>query len=254
MRIVVMADDTVGRAVVDFLTRHHPKDLSAVMVTDPVGRSASADEIRAQAAPHVPVVAWSEREQIRMINPDVILLAWWPKILKSSDLALAPLTLNLHPSLLPHCRGSDPNFWAIVERRPFGVTIHHVEAAIDAGPIAFQRQIATDWTSTGQSLYDLAQAEIIRLFVDSYPAIAAGDIPRITQNIEAGSFHRRAELEPASILDLDAPTTAREVLDRIRARTFPPHRACRFFENDEYFEVTVSIRRLPRDEAQTGRR
>jgi methionyl-tRNA formyltransferase len=79
---------------------------------------------------------------IRALRGNIFLLAWWPLILKREFLALGQdVTLNLHPSLLPHARGKDPNFWTIVEECPFGVSIHHVTPDIDAGDIAFQREI-----------------------------------------------------------------------------------------------------------------
>lgn len=250
MRLVVMADGRVGRAIIDFLTREHPNDLVAVVVTSALGGSVFADEIRELAAGIAPVTTWDNRESLRCLASDVLLLAWWPYLLKDSDLSLSPTILNMHPSLLPHCRGKDPNFWTLVEERPFGVTLHHVEASIDGGPIAFQRPIATDWTSTGRSLYEHAEVEMERLFVEHYSEIAAGRIPRIPQPVEAGSRHMRAELDAASMIDLDAPTTARKLLNLLRARTFPPHPACRFVDKGVVYEARIEIRRF--EESRSG--
>jgi methionyl-tRNA formyltransferase len=153
------------------------------------------------------------------------------------------ITLNLHPSLLPHCRGKDPNFWTIVEGRPFGVSIHHVVAEIDAGDIAFQREISHDWEDTGKTLYRKAEHTIVELFADAYPRIVNFDVPRHPQATASGSFHMRKELDPRSLIDLDRQYTAREILNLLRARTFEPHPACRFVDGGETYEVRVSIRR-----------
>jgi methionyl-tRNA formyltransferase len=246
MKIAVLAEGRVGRAVVEFLLSKHPSDLAAVVLRN---RDAVEEDTRIShlAAAHgTPVLGWEEgRNALAGLKPDLLLLAWWPFILKDADLALAPTVLNMHPSLLPHCRGKDPNFWALVEERPFGVTLHHVEAKVDAGPIAFQREIPTDWESTGESLYLAAQNEMIDLFIDSYPAISAGAIPKITQDLDlGGKSHMRADLHPASTIELDEPTTARKLFNRVRARTFPPHPACQFSDKGAVYEVTVNIRKL----------
>lgn len=249
MKIAVMADGVVGRAVVHFLATEHPEDVIAIVVVDDKW-VAEWKGVGKTLPSHVRRLKWSERAELRRIKPDLLLLAWWPYILKETDLGLAPFILNMHPSLLPHCRGKDPNFWAIVEQRPFGVTIHHVEASIDGGPIAFQREIPLNWESTGKSLYEAAQKSMVELFIESYPVIRTGAAPRIPQRSSEGSFHLRSELEPASDIDLDRTTTARQLLNLLRARAFAPHPSCRFSDGGETYEVSVAIKRLSTDAAR----
>ena len=168
---------------------------------------------------------WQEQDESERVDwllskqLDVIILAWWPYLLKGGILDAAPVILNTDPSLLPYCRGKDPNFWAIVESAPFGVTLHHVNTAIDAGEIAFQKEIPVCWSDTGGTLYQKALTEMVELFDEALPVIVHGEIPRTSQS-DVGSLHYRKQLEPASVIDLDAPTTARKVLNRLRARTF----------------------------------
>ncbi|MFO1125206.1 MAG: formyltransferase family protein [Methylocystis sp.] len=242
MAVAIMADGPVGRDIVAFVLSHHAHDLSAVAVTD---AGVHAEEIAALCAKaNVATLRWSERRALLDRKPDVLLLAWWPYLLKNDDLNLAPVILNTHPSLLPYCRGKDPNFWALAEASPYGVTIHHVVAQIDAGPIAFQKEIEVDWEDTGASLYRSAEHAMVELVEESWRAIRDGEIPQRSQDIASGSFHKRAELESASRIDLDAPTTGRALLNRLRARTFAPHPACRFEDQGVAYEVRVEIKRL----------
>ena len=81
------------------------------------------------------------------------------------------------PSLVRHGRGKDPNFWAIVEEVPFGVTIHHVNATTDGGDIAFQQEIAVTWEDTGATLYAKALVAMEELLQKSLPVIVAADNP-----------------------------------------------------------------------------
>ena len=69
------------------------------------------------------------------------LLVWWPKIITNSEFIKNKIVLNTHPSYLPFYKGKDPNFWSILGKGPFGVTIHRINKKIDSGEIVFQRKI-----------------------------------------------------------------------------------------------------------------
>jgi methionyl-tRNA formyltransferase len=238
--IAVMADGAVGRETVAILLEDWRPYLACIVVSE---GSPHAEAIRAEVQAAAPVFRWGNHAGLAALAPQVLVLAWWPHILGDRDLALAPVILNMHPSLLPHGRGKDPNFWAIVDSELFGVTIHHVDASVDGGPIAFQRAIPVDWESTGETLYRAAEREMVDLFRESMLEIAAGRIPKEPQDPSEGSFHRRAELDTASHIMLDAPTTARNLLNKLRARTFPPFPACHFDDRGVTYEVSISIRK-----------
>ncbi|PRH85479.1 formyl transferase [Labrys okinawensis] len=182
--------------------------------------------------------------KLRDIEAEIFLLAWWPYIIKDELNCGQAVTLNFHPSLLPYCRGKNPNFWSLASGEPYGVSIHHVVSEIDAGAIAFQWEIPYSWSDTGGSLYRKGQESIVELFKANYERILALDIPAVPQSLELGSFHWARELDPKSQIDLDAPTTARELFNRLRARTFPPHRGCRFTDANNTYEVRIEITKV----------
>jgi phosphoribosylglycinamide formyltransferase-1 len=43
--------------------------------------------------------------------------------------------INCHPGIIPACRGLDSFKWAIYSMRPLGVTLHYIDARVDAGEI-----------------------------------------------------------------------------------------------------------------------
>jgi methionyl-tRNA formyltransferase len=246
-RIVLFADGAVGHQVFQVAIDHDPK-----LICGLVSLPGNQNLCRMAHDRSIAHIAYEANDishtaaAIRALRGNIFLLAWWPLILKREFLALGQdVTLNLHPSLLPHARGKDPNFWTIVEECPFGVSIHHVTPDIDAGDVAFQREIPCSWEDTGETLYHKAEQAIVGLFRDSYPHIASFDIPKQPQDLSAGSFHRRNELDQRSLIDLDQRYTARELLNLLRGRTFEPHPACRFFDRGAAYEVRVSIRRKP---------
>lgn len=253
MRLVVFAHDSVGEEALDLLLANHAAHV-ALVVHDPDKGSAGIEAVLARHAyPAAQVLEAASLYQpetvarLQAVAPDLIVLAWWPHIVREPLLSLPRRgLLNMHPSLLPHCRGKAPNFWALVEERPFGVTLHHVDAGIDSGAIAFQAEIPLDWDDTGETLHHKARRRMVSLFRDSLPRILAGDIPRQPQDPAAGSFHYMKELEPASRIDLDRSYTGRELLNLLRARTYPPYPGCWFEENGATWEVRVSIQRRNR--------
>jgi len=80
------------------------------------------------------------RSKIEVIDPDIILICCYPKILPAPIRQIPRLVcLNLHPSLLPKYRGPDPMFWQVkyAEDR-FGVSLHRVSDKVDSGEIFAQ--------------------------------------------------------------------------------------------------------------------
>lgn len=178
----------------------------------------------------------------REMDIDLIILAWWPYILKEKLIEIPRLgCLNFHPSYLPYNRGKNYNFWTIVEDVPFGVTLHFIDSGVDTGNLSFQRRIEKSWEDTGETLYNKAQETIVQLFKDNFHRIKVGDIPRIPQDLSQGSFHKAKELDPASQIDLDEKYTGRELLNLIRARTFRPYPAAWFIDDGQKYEVRISI-------------
>ena len=176
------------------------------------------------------------------ICSEIGFLLWWPKIISQRLISSLRFGfINTHPSLLPHNRGKHYNFWALVEQSPFGVSLHFVESGIDSGDLVAQKSISYTWEDTAETLYQLAVAGMKELFFESYPLIRKGEISAWSQDLSLGSFHYASELEVASLIDLDQPTTARQLLNQLRARTFKGHPACSFCEDGVQYEVRIEI-------------
>lgn len=239
---MVLASGEVGRRVCDLL-RHRGLVPSVLVVDgDELGDAFAGESTR--------VVPWSALgdagtlDELRRADLDVGILAWWPHVLSAEVLGLCRRGfLNLHPSLLPHGRGKDPNVWALVDGTPFGVTIHHAVPAVDAGPVAFQRELPVTWTDDGESLYRRAQDALVDLFAEHVDRIVTGDVPAIEQADDRPA-HRRAELDAATRIDLDEPIAPRRLLDVLRARTFPGHPGAWFEDRGDRYEVRITIERV----------
>lgn len=248
MKVLLLADGQVGREICTWLVRHHGQDIGLIVTT-------ADNEIRrhAESAGLPAVVFESEQGLLATIRElglsfDWGFLVWWPSIIGRS-LIEAPKHgfINTHPSLLPYNRGKHSNFWALVEQAPFGASLHFVESGVDCGDVVAQLPIAYGWEDDGGSLYRKATRATIELFQKTYPLVREGRITRKPQELAQGSFHLAKELDPASQIDLDATYRGRDLLNLLRARTFPGHPACWFRDRDgEEFEVRIEIRRRTR--------
>lgn len=244
IKTLVMADGVVGQQVVKWLASNYRDDLELLVVLQ-------ENEIFLLAAREgIPCLIYDSQDTIvkyfseRAIIPDLGMLIWWPKIIKDPLIKLPREGfINTHPSMLPHGRGKHYNFWALVEQSPFGVTLHRVEENVDAGEIIAQQKISYGWEDTGGSLYLKARDDMINLFKKEYPRIRKAGISGQPQSEETGSFHFASELEPSSHISLDREYRARDLLNVLRARTFPGHPACWFEEDGETFEVRIDIKR-----------
>jgi methionyl-tRNA formyltransferase len=172
-------------------------------------------------------------------------LAWWPEIVRAPALNVPRRGwVNMHPSLLPWGKGKHGYYWSLVHGEPFGVSLHLIDAGIDSGSVLFQRELPTDWTDTGETLYRRSLEAIIDLFRASWPAISAGDLHPVAQAPEAGSYHWGKEIEAHSQIDLDAPYRGRELLNILRARTFWSGDSAWFLDDGHRYRVKLAIERV----------
>lgn len=248
MKLLLLADGSVGTQVLRYLVREYPQDIAAVVTVSGSGLQdiANAAGLRTLVYQTGSDLGRQLKDAAPADGFDLGFMAWWPHII-SEDVLDVPRHgfLNMHPSLLPYNRGKHYNFWALVEQCPFGVTIHRADRRIDAGDIVAQRTIAYDWTDTGETLYYKAQSTIFALFKEIYADLRTGEFDMVPQDISAGSFHHACELEQASLIELDTAYRARDLLNLLRARTFSGYSACQFIDKGKRYEVRIDIKRIP---------
>lgn len=123
-------------------------------------------------------------EQIRALNPELIVVAAYGQILPPALLELPPHgCLNVHASLLPRWRGASPIQAALLAGDPqTGVTIMLMDAGLDTGPILAQRSLPIPSDATAGSLSQ-ALAELgAQLLIESIPGYLAGELRPIPQD------------------------------------------------------------------------
>jgi methionyl-tRNA formyltransferase len=98
-------------------------------------------------------------------------------------------SVNVHPSLLPHYRGKDPLFWAILHgERQVGVTLHRLTEAFDAGPILYQETVVVPEGATSETLAAAVDREGATLVSELVSRARAGALPEGTISADPGSY------------------------------------------------------------------
>lgn len=237
MRILYLANNRLGLEVLKWL-RDQGEVIAGLVVHPPDRRKLTEDIVAASGLDDTAIfdaVGLQDagiRERIRNLKPDLGVCVLFGYVLDRAFLDAMPCRfVNLHPAFLPHNRGAYPNVWSIVDRTPAGVTLHCVDAGVDTGDLIAQQQVSVLATDTGESLYGRLEQAALELFRRAWPLLRAGRERRIPQNPAAGSSHRARDVAAIDEIDLTRSYQAGQLLDILRARTFPPH-AGAFFRAD----------------------
>ncbi len=234
MRILFLGNNWVGWQVARWLQEQRENIVGVVV--HPPHKHKYRQEIIDSAGVKADAVFDGARLQepevlsaIERLAPDIAVSVFFGYILRPAFLSLPPAgCINLHPALLPYNRGAHPNVWSIIEGTPAGVTLHYIDAGVDTGDIIAQREIEVEPIDTAETLYRRLERACIDVFTEAWPSIRAGKAPRAKQPSCAGSCHRARDVERIDEIDPEASYKAKDLIDLLRARTFPPHAGAYF--------------------------
>lgn len=176
--------------------------------------------------------------KIKELGVTTVVLAWWPSIVhKLTKLGIN--VINTHPSYLPFNRGKHPYYWAIVEKTPFGATIHRVDDGVDTGAILWRKQVTLSPEDTGETAYHKAADAMKDLLLEHAEDIALEKLPiGIQQDEKLASFHLGKQLEAPPITN----KTEIALLNDLRARSFDnPHSGRQVIIDGVKYRVYVKL-------------
>jgi methionyl-tRNA formyltransferase len=152
---------------------------------------------------------------IAALRPDLAVLAG-TYILKESVFALPKDgSINLHSGKVPEYRGAAPAFWELYHgEKEVGVTIHRVDASLDAGPVLALEMFPMDPAPEGDPLAYIEQFRQrvlgpngVRMLVETVRALAQGTAKEIPQNHAVARTFRSPDYR-----------AVRELRSRVKAR------------------------------------
>ena len=123
-------------------------------------------------------------EQIKKLEPDVICVVAYGKILPSEILEIPKLgCINVHASLLPKYRGAAPIQWAVLNGdKTTGVTTMYMDVGMDTGDMILKQEVEIGENETTGELWDRLAIIGADLLVKTLKQIEKGTAPRIKQS------------------------------------------------------------------------
>ncbi len=157
-----------------------------------------------------------EIENIKSLNPDIVIVVAYGKILPKALLDIPRLgCVNVHASLLPKYRGAGPIQWSVINgEKETGVTTMFMAEALDTGDMILKRSTEISSEETAGELHDRLSLlgadcleETVKLFLEGKT------IPRTVQNDEESCY---APMLDKSLCALDFSKTAIELHNLVR--------------------------------------
>ncbi|MGN0531576.1 MAG: methionyl-tRNA formyltransferase [Eubacterium sp.] len=153
----------------------------------PVGRKQvlTPPDVKVCAAKHDIPVYQPEKikssnaiEIINRLEPDVIIVVAYGKILPKEILTAAPYgCINVHASLLPLYRGAAPIQWSILNGdAQTGVSIMQMDEGLDTGDVLLVKKTDIDINETSAELFDRLSLIGAQALIEVLEAIQNGDI------------------------------------------------------------------------------
>lgn len=157
-------------------------------------------------------------DSLAALAPDLLIVVAYGLILPQSILDIPSIApLNVHASLLPRYRGAAPIQRAIMAgEQVSGISIMHMEAGLDTGPVYMQRALAIGIEDTAATLHDELANMGGRLLIDAIPRLASGTLQAIQQDNELASYAHKLSKDDGQV---DFTKTAWEVHAQIRGVT-----------------------------------
>lgn len=122
-------------------------------------------------------------EEIKALNPDVICVVAYGKILPKEILDIPRLgCINVHGSLLPKYRGAAPIQWAVLNGdKKTGITTMYMDVGMDTGDMILKEEVEIGDNETTGELWDRLSKIGGKLLVETLKQIQDGTAPREKQ-------------------------------------------------------------------------
>ena len=149
--------------------------------------------------------------QIRALQPDLLVVVAYGRILPDDILAVPPLgAINVHGSLLPKYRGAAPIQWAVLNGDTVtGVSTMYLASEMDSGDIIYSEETAIGEKETAGELFDRLMVMGAELLVRTLRDVEAGIAPRRPQDPAKASYVHTLD---KSLCPINWNRTPREVL------------------------------------------
>ena len=189
-------------------------------------------------------------EEIKKLNPDVICVVAYGKILPKEIISIPKLgCINVHGSLLPQYRGAAPIQWAVLNGdKKTGVTTMYMDEGMDTGDMILKQEVDIGEEETTGELWERLAKIGANLLVETLKQIEKGIAPRQKQ----GEDFSLAPMLNKEMSKINWSTkTAQEIKNLVRglnpimgAYTFLNGKKIKFWKVDVATEDDIMVENL----------
>lgn len=182
-------------------------------------------------------------EKIKKLDLDYLICIHFPYIIPDIILNCVNIgVLNLHPAYLPYNRGWHTPTWAILDKTPFGATLHFMDKSLDTGDIIHQKKLEIFPEDTANTLYQKVLPLEIEIFKEAWPTILNTKICRISQKNVKDSSHKKQDIKKIQKIDLNESINVGNFLNLLKSLTTNNIEESAFFEKEgTKYHVQVKI-------------
>lgn len=189
-------------------------------------------------------------EEIKTLNPDVICVVAYGKILPKEILDIPKLgCINVHGSLLPKYRGAAPIQWAVLNGDKItGITTMYMDIGMDTGDMILKQEVEIGENETTGELWDRLSKIGGELLVQTLKQIEKGVAPREKQ----GDDFSMAPMLNKEMAKIDWENkTAQEIKNLVRglnpimgAYTFLDSKKIKFWKVEAISDEEISTQNI----------
>lgn len=201
MNVIFMGTPDFSVSILDEIIKNGHNVLAVVTQNDkPKGRGGeiSFPPVKEKALEYGIKVLQPEKikknqeflEELKSMNPDMIVVAAYGKILPEEILKLSKYgCVNVHASILPKYRGAAPIQWSIIDGEEYtGVTTMMMDVGLDTGDILDVKKVKIEEDETGGSLFDKLSIEGSKLIIETMKKFEDGTIIRTKQDESLSTY------------------------------------------------------------------
>ena len=138
------------------------------------------------------VIDITEKHNLPSVKPGSILISDRTTFFFSEDyISQFEMAFNVHPSLLPKHKGSFPVLWACLAGDQHGVSIHVMNADVDAGDIVWQRVVPYEDSETFSQVFYRSRQYIVHGLHQVCSRIVSNKVFDGAISQEPDSFHHK---------------------------------------------------------------
>jgi methionyl-tRNA formyltransferase len=230
-RVAVFVNGELGKSIIRRVMEHPDLELSAIVLNARDKRlkdyKDSVIELENSLCANFNVYEWSF---------DLITDVNFLKDIRSCGIAISALfghiipkeiieifesrIINLHPSLLPLGKGSDPVPWGIIQGYSQGASIHTVTEKLDSGKILSQELIDSNLGMNAGEVYQNCIDSLLYQFDSIIDKVISNDLKLKPQNDLHTVPRKSIELKEIQVIDANETFNLESLIRRIQALTF----------------------------------